>query len=79
MVLLNKTANIIVWESVKTAFSTAWKMSKYGVYSVPHFPASGLNTEKISQFSPNTVKYGPEKTPYLDTFHTTFILRNVTL
>ena len=36
-------------------------MSKYGVYSVPHFPASGLNTEKISQFSPNTVKYGPEK------------------
>ena len=25
------------------------------------------NTKKI--FSPNTGKYGPEKTPYLDTFH----------
>ena len=24
---------------------------------------------KISVFSPNTEKYGPEKTPYLDSFH----------
>ena len=24
----------------------------------------------ISVFSPNTAKYGPEKTPYLDKFHT---------
>ena len=31
---------------------TAWKVSKYGVYS-----------------GPNTRKYGPQKTPYLDTFH----------
>ena len=31
---------------------TAWKVSKYGVFS-----------------DPNTGKYGPEKTPYLDTFH----------
>ena len=34
---------------------------------------SGLESkslrEKISIFSPNTGKYGPEKTPYLDTFH----------
>ena len=30
-------------------------MSKYGVFSAPYFPAFG--------------KYGPEKTPYLDTFH----------
>ena len=35
-------------------------MSKYGVFSGPYFPL----------FSPNTGKYGPEKTPYLDTFHT---------
>ena len=28
-------------------------------FSGPHFPV----------FSPNTGKYGPEKTPYLDTFH----------
>ena len=33
-------------------FHTAWKVSKYGVFS-----------------GPNTGKYGPEKTPYLDTFH----------
>ena len=34
-------------------------MSKYGVISVPYFPVFGLNTGK----------YGPEITPYLDTFH----------
>ena len=34
-------------------------MSKYEVFSGPYFPVFGLNTEK----------YGPEKTPYLDTFH----------
>ena len=33
-------------------------MSKYGVFSGPYFPV----------FSPNTGKYGPEKTPFLDTF-----------
>ena len=40
---------------------TAWKVSKNGVFSGPSFPAF--------VFSPNTGKYGPEKTPYLDTFH----------
>ena len=40
-------------------------MSKYGTFSGPYFPAFGLN-------SPNVVKYGPEKTPYLDTFHAVF-------
>ena len=34
-------------------------MSKYGVISSPYFPV----------FSPNKGKYGPEITPYLDTFH----------
>ena len=34
-------------------------MSKYGVISGPYFPV----------FNPNTGKYGPEITPYLDTFH----------
>ena len=38
---------------------TAWKWSKYGVSSGPYFPVFGLNTGK----------YGPEKTPYLNTFH----------
>ena len=27
------------------------------------------DTEYLSVFSPNSGKYGPEKTPYLDTFH----------
>ena len=44
------------------------EVSKYGV-SGPYFPASGLNTERHSVFSPNAGKYGPEKTPYLGTFH----------
>ena len=48
----------------------AWKVSKYGVISGPCFPAFGLNAEIYSIFSPNTGKYGPEITPYLDTFHT---------
>ena len=39
--------------------STVWKVSKNGVISGPYFPVFGLNTGK----------YGPEITPYLDTFH----------
>ena len=43
-------------------------MSKYGLISGPYFPVFGLNTE-IYEVNPNTGKYGPEITPYLDTFH----------
>ena len=35
------------------------KVSKYEVFSGRYVPVFGLNTGK----------YGPEKTPYLDTFH----------
>ena len=35
------------------------KVIKYGVISGPYFPVFGLNTRK----------YGPEITPYSDTFH----------
>ena len=35
------------------------KKSKYGIFSGPHFPVFRLSTGK----------YGPEKTPYLDSFH----------
>ena len=42
--------------------TTAWKLSKYGVISGPYF----------SVFSPNAGKYGPEVTPYLDTFHAVY-------
>ena len=38
--------------------STVWKVSKYGTISDPYFPLLGLNTGK----------YGPEITPYLNTF-----------
>ena len=31
--------------SVKVAVKTAWKVSKYGVLSVPYFPVFGLNTK----------------------------------
>ena len=34
-------------------------MSKYGVFPGPYFAAFGLNVRK----------YGPEKSPYLDTIH----------
>ena len=55
---------------------TARKVSQYGVFTGPYFPVFGLKTENVpysvrifSVFSPNTGKYGPQKTPYLDTFH----------
>ena len=40
-------------------------MSKYGVISVPYFLV----------FTPNTGKYGPEITPYLDNFHAVVIFQ----
>ena len=43
------------------------KVSEYRVFSGLYFLVFGLNTrftELISVFSPNTEKYGPEKTPY---------------
>ena len=45
-------------------------MSKYGDFSGSYFPVLG----------PNTGKYGPEKTPYMDTFHAVFVhdIRKVT-
>ena len=49
--------------------STAWKVSKYEIFSGPYFPAFGLSTEIYGVFSPNAGKYGPEKTTHLDTFH----------
>ena len=42
-------------------------MSKYGVISGSYFPV----------FRPNTRKYGPEITPYLDTFHPVSFLDNL--
>ena len=51
---------------------TTWhtrKLSKYGVTSGPYFPVFGLNTGK----------YGPEITPYLETFHAVWMAGKKTL
>ena len=47
---------------------TVQKLAKYGNISGPYFPAFGLN-KYLSIFSSNAGKYGPEITPYFDTFH----------
>ena len=36
---------------------------------LPHSDRIRRDTEYLFVFSPNAGKYGPEKTPYLDTFH----------
>ena len=56
--------------------STTWKVSKYGVFSGPYFPAFGSNTEiygvNLCIQSECEKKNGPENTPYLDTFHAVY-------
>ena len=47
-------------------FAECWYGSRLTI--VVNF-ASISDTEYLSVFSPNTGKYGPEKNPYLDTFH----------
>ena len=47
------------YQNIDIKIYIAWKVSKYGVISGLYFPVFGLNTGK----------YGPEITPYLDTFH----------
>ena len=53
---------------------TAWKVPKYRVFLVRIIMYSDWIRRLISVFSPNTGKYGPEKTPYLDTFHAVYVL-----
>ena len=38
----------------------------------PHSDGIRKDTEYLSVFSPNAGKYGPEKSPYLDTFHAVY-------
>ena len=49
---------------------TAWKVSKYRVFSVPYFPRFGLKF---------LGKYGPEITPYLDIFHVMFLTGDINI
>ena len=44
------------WMTHFPQYGTAWKVSKYGIFAGPYFPA-----------------FGPEITPYLDTFHTVWL------
>ena len=56
---------------------TAWKVSKYGVFSGPYFPVLGLNTEIYCVNLRIKLEYGKiqtRKTPYLDTFLSVFEL-----
>ena len=41
---------------------TAWKVSKYGVFSGPYFPAFGLNTERYGVFLRIQSEYGKIRT-----------------
>ena len=53
----------------------AWKVSKYGVFSGPYFPAFGLNTERYGvplRIKSKCGKIRLEKTPHLDTFHAVY-------
>ena len=53
---------------------TAWKVSKYGVFSVPYFPAFRLNTERL-RIQSECGKIRTRKTPYFDTFHAVQLLK----
>ena len=64
VLIISSTVALTMAVSVLLEITTAWKVSKYGVFSDPYFPV----------FSPITGKYGLEKTPYLDTFHAVNIL-----
>ena len=40
------TVKLFSVSSIKCEFGTEWKVSKYGVFSDPYFPAFGTNTER---------------------------------
>ena len=51
--------NAVLWNFYEPHFlNTAWKVSEYGVFSCPFFPAFGLNTEGywILRVSPYSVR-----------------------
>ena len=76
---VNFLANIkkIFKEACKESPSTSIafhcvKIVQIRSFSNPYFAAFGLNIQIYCTCSPNTGKYGPEKTPYLDTFYAVF-------
>ena len=70
--LLILTEKIFISSEWLEKFFITWKVSKNGVLSGPYFPHLDrirIDTPYLSLFSPNAGKYGPEKTPYMDTFY----------
>ena len=64
--------NIVIWPP-RGPFALHEKCPNMEFFLVRIFPYS----EYLSVFSPNAVKYGPEKTPYLDTFRTVFMYMRI--
>ena len=62
-VMNNYSDFLILSVSDESERYTAWKVSKYGVFSGPYFPVFGLRIQ--SKYRKNA----PEKSAYLDTFH----------
>ena len=53
-------------------FSTAWKMSKYGVFSGPYFCAFGLNTDAVFAMKYSSLSYfknHPSAATHIETSH----------
>ena len=58
--------------------STVWKVSKYGVFSGPHFPAFGQNTERYSISLRIQSEYGKKRTRKNSVFgHFSRSVRNI--
>ena len=53
--------------------------TEFLVHIFPHSDWVPRVTEYLSVFSPNAGKYGSEKTPYLDTFHTVLMSETIRL
>ena len=63
---------IQIMEWIEIANIHCVKSVQIRIFSGPHFPTFGLNTERYEvslRVQSECGKYGPEKTPYLDTFH----------
>ena len=58
------------WQLVKCALREKCPNTEFFMVRIlPHSDWIRRVTEYLSVFSPNARKYGPEKTPYLDSFH----------
>ena len=70
---LTEMATNFLYKGFLEDSNTAWKVSKYGDFSGPYFPAFGLNTERYGVSLRIQSEYGKiwtRKTPYFDNFHT---------